>query len=195
MNDKIKKKKEKERRISLYFLGLVIFLYLFIFCLNFENAYESLKASGDIFVRLIPVLFLVVFLVGLLNYFLKLKAISKYLGKNSGIGGWILALLAGIICHGPIYARYPLLKELRNQGMRQGLADVFLYNRAIKIPLLPVMIYYFGIAFTVILLVFTVIASFIERKSLRCWIFESSIQISSDPSFWIHLQRRCQGMV
>jgi len=164
MKDKIEKEKEKGRWISLYFLGLVIILYLFIFGLNIENAYNSLKASGDIFVKLIPVLFLVVFLMGLLNYFLRPKAISKYLGKDSGARGWILAVLAGIISHGPIYAWYPLLKELRKQGMRQGLAAVFLYNRAIKIPLLPVMIYYFGIAFTVILLVFTVIASLVEGK-------------------------------
>ena len=164
---KNKNKKEKGRRFSLYFLGLVIILYLFIFCFNFENALNSLKASGDIFLRLIPILFLVVFLMGLLNHFLKPKAISKYLGKDSGAKGWILAAAAGIISIGPIYAWYPLLKELRKQGMSQGLAAVFLYNRAIKIPLLPVMIYYFGAAFTVLLLVFTVIASLIEGKIIE----------------------------
>ena len=167
MKNKIKKEKEKRRWNGLYFLGLVIILYLFLFCLNFENASSSLKASGGILVKLIPVLFLVVFLMGLLNYFLKPKAMSKYLGKGSGLRGWLLSIFAGIISHGPIYVWYPLLKELRKQGMRQGLVAVFLYNRAIKIPFLPVMIYYFGIAFTVILLVFTVIASLIEGKIIE----------------------------
>jgi len=167
MKDNIKKQKEKGRWSGLYFLGLVIILYLFIFCLNFENANNSLKASGDILVKLIPVLFLVVFLMGLLNYFLKPKTISKYLGKDSGARGWGISVLAGIISHGPIYAWYPLLKELRKQGMRQGLAAVFLYNRAIKIPLLPVMIYYFGLAFVFILLAFTVIASLVEGKIIE----------------------------
>ena len=167
MKNKIKKEKEKGRRISLYFLGLVILLYLFIFCFNFENAYNSLKASGDILIKLIPILVLVVFLMGLLNHFLKPKAISKYLGKGSGAKGWILAATAGIISIGPIYVWYPLLKELREHGMSQGLAAVFLYNRAIKIPLLPVMIYYFGAVFTVLLLVFTVIASLIEGKIIE----------------------------
>jgi len=153
--------------MGLYFLGFVILLYLFIFCFDFENAYNSLKASGEILIKLIPILVLVVFLMGLLNYFLKPKAISKYLGKSSGIRGWILAVSAGIISHGPIYAWYPLLKELRKQGMRQGLAAVFLYNRAIKIPLLPMMTFYFGAAFTVLLLVFTVIASLIEGKIIE----------------------------
>lgn len=164
MTNKIGKRKEKRRWNNLYFLGLVMILYLFIFGLDTENAYNSLRASWDILVKLIPVLFLVVFLMGLLNYFLRPKAISKYLGKDSGARGWSISVLAGIISHGPIYAWYPLLKELRKQGMRQGLAAVFLYNRAIKIPLLPVMIYYFGIAFTVALLVFTVIASLVQGK-------------------------------
>lgn len=167
MKEKIKKEKEKGRWNGLYFLGFVIILYLFISFLNFENAHNSLRASGDILVKLIPVLFLVVFLMGLLNYFLKPKAISKHLGKGSGARGWVLSVLAGIISHGPIYVWYPLLKELREQGMRQGLAAVFLYNRAIKIPLLPVMIYYFGLAFAVILLTFTVIASLIEGKIIE----------------------------
>jgi len=167
MKNKIKKEKEKRRWNSLYFLGIVIIIYLFLFCLNFENASNSLRASTNILFKLLPVLFLVVFLMGLLNYFLKPKAISKYLGKGSGFRGWILAVLAGIISHGPIYVWYPLLKDLRKQGMRQGLAAVFLYNRAIKIPLLPVLVYYFGIAFTVILLAFTVIASIIEGKIIE----------------------------
>ena len=167
MKDKIRKEKEKGKWVGLYFLGLVIILYLFIFFLNFENAYNSLKSSWDILVKLIPVLFLVVFLMGLVNYLLKPKAISKHLGKGSGARGWVFSVLAGIISHGPIYVWYPLLKELRKQGMRQGVAAVFLYNRAIKIPLLPVLVYYFGLAFAVILLAFTIIASLIEGKIME----------------------------
>ncbi len=164
MKNKIEKQKGKRRWNNLYFLGLVIILYLFLFFFSFENAHKSLKASGNILIKLIPVFFLVIFLTGLLNYFLKPKAISKYIGKDSGVRGWILSVLAGIISHGPIYAWYPLLKELRKQGMRQSLVAVFLYNRAIKIPFLPVLIYYFGLAFAVILLSFTIIASLIEGK-------------------------------
>jgi uncharacterized membrane protein YraQ (UPF0718 family) len=161
------RKKGKRGWNSLYFLGFVIILYGFVFCFNFENAYKSLEASGDILVKLIPILFLVVLLMGVLNYFLKPKSISKYLGKDSGARGWVVAVFAGIVSHGPIYAWYPLLKELRTQGMRQGLAAVFLYNRAIKIPFLPVMIYYFGAAFAVVLLIFTIIASLIEGKIIE----------------------------
>jgi len=167
MKNKIEKQKGKRRWNNLYFLGLVIIIYLFLFFLSFENAHKSLKASGNILIKLIPVFFLVIFLMGLLNYFLKPKAISKYMGKDSGVRGWVLSVFAGIISHGPIYAWYPLLKELRKQGMRQSLVAVFLYNRAIKIPFLPVLIYYFGLAFAVILFTFTIIASLIEGKIIE----------------------------
>jgi len=51
--------------------------------------------------------------------------------------------------------------------MRDGLIAVFLYNRAVKIPLLPLMIYYFGAVFAVALTFYTVLASVIEGKIIE----------------------------
>jgi phosphoenolpyruvate carboxylase len=49
--------------------------------------------------------------------------------------------------------------------MRMPLAAVFLYSRAIKIPLLPLMIHYFGTAYTLVLclylLGFSIICGFL----------------------------------
>ena len=52
---------------------------------------------------------------------------------------------------GPAYAWYTLLAGLRDQGMRRALVAVFLYARAVKLPLLPIMVHYFGVAYTVTL--------------------------------------------
>lgn len=100
--------------------------------------------------------------MGVMNYYVNSKTIVKYLGKESGTLGWALAITGGILSHGSIYAWYPFLKELRDQGMRSGLVAVFLYNRAVKIPLLPLMVYYFGHFFMIVLLVFMILASIIE---------------------------------
>ena len=102
--------------------------------------------------------------MGVMNYFVNPKKISRYVGEKSGWKGWVLATGAGIISHGPIYVWYPLLKELREHGMKNGLAAVFLYNRAVKIPLVPLMIYYFGVQFLIILTLLTLLASIIEGK-------------------------------
>jgi uncharacterized membrane protein YraQ (UPF0718 family) len=95
------------------------------------------------------------------------KTVSKYVGKRSGIKGWFLAISTGILSHGPIYVWYPLLKDLRDKGMRNGLIAAFLYIRAIKIPLLPLMVYYFGLLFMVVLLPYIVIASLVEGKIIE----------------------------
>ncbi|MFW6103422.1 MAG: permease, partial [Chloroflexota bacterium] len=68
-----------------------------------------------------------------------------------GLRGASLALFAGIASMGPAYAWYPLLGEVRQKGAGAGQVAVFLYGRAIKPFLLPVMAAYFGIVFTVVL--------------------------------------------
>jgi uncharacterized membrane protein YraQ (UPF0718 family) len=60
---------------------------------------------------------------------------------------------------GPIYAWYPLLKELRKKGAANSLIAVFLGNRAVKPFLLPIMISYFGWVYVALLTLFTVSGS------------------------------------
>jgi len=163
-----KKNGQKKRsRFGVYFLAFVILVYLLLFVLQPEATQIALKVSGHLLVKIIPIFLLVILFMGITNYFLHPKIVSKYLGKTSGFKGWLLATSTGILSHGPIYAWYPLLKELRDHGMRSGLVAVFLYNRAIKIPLLPLMIYYFGINFVVILLIYMIIASLLEGKIIE----------------------------
>ena len=118
-------------------------------------------------VQILPALFFIILLMGITNYFVHPKTVSKYVGKDSGIKGWLLAILTGVLSHGPVYAWYPFLRDLRNQGMKSGLVAVFLYNRAIKIPLLPLMVYYFGMPFVVILACYMVIASIVQGQIVQ----------------------------
>jgi len=148
-------KKEKTEQQSknlnsgFYFLGFVIIMYLALYFLDSERIYESLRASLKMSLQILPVLSLIILLMGISNYLLKPKTVSRYLGTESGVKGWFLAIFMGMLSHGTIYVWYPLLKDLHEHGMREGLIAVFLYNRAIKIPLLPVIIFYFGISFVI----------------------------------------------
>ena len=60
-----------------------------------------------------------------------------------------------------------LLRDLRNQGMKSSLIAAFLYNRAIKIPLLPLMIYYFGTRFVLIFICYIVVASIVQGMIIQ----------------------------
>ena len=48
--------------------------------------------------------------------------------------------------------------------MKIGLITTFLYSRAVKIPLLPLMVHYFGIPFVVILTTSMIIGSIAEGQ-------------------------------
>lgn len=165
MNEK--KKQKKGFSFNQFFLLSVILLYILLYVFKPQATVNSIENCAILLIRIIPVLLLVIICMGAMDYFVTPGKISRYVGEKSGLKGWILAIFTGIISHGPIYLWYPLLQDLREHGMRNALAAVFLYNRAVKIPLLPLMIYYFGVKFVIILSVFTVFASIIEGKIIE----------------------------
>jgi uncharacterized membrane protein YraQ (UPF0718 family) len=164
MNEKGKGKGKKESYYGLYFLGSVSLLYILLFLVKPASIQKALTISGEVLLQIAPVLVLIFVFMVILNYFVNPKTISKYVGHGSGIKGWLLAITTGMLSHGPIYIWYPLLKELQDHGMRNGLIAAFLYNRAIKLPHLPLMVYYFGSLFVALLLIYMVIASVIVGR-------------------------------
>lgn len=122
----------------------------------------TLNTFYGLLVRVIPVLILVFIFVFLFNFFLTPKQIAHYLGRSSGLGGWLLSIIFGIFSEGPIYIWYPLLSDLQKQGVRQAFIVAFLYNRAIKLPILPVAVFYFGLPFVIAMAGFMVLFSIIN---------------------------------
>ncbi len=159
-----KKGKKKGKPFEWYFLAIVWVLYGVLLLVDRTKTLRALNTSGDVLINIAPIILVVFILMGLMNYFMKPKAIAKHVGEESGAKGWGLAIAAGILSHGPIYVWYPLLKDLNDRGMRLGLVAAFLYNRSIKLPLLPVMIFYFGWAFVIILMLGMMLASVLEGK-------------------------------
>jgi uncharacterized membrane protein YraQ (UPF0718 family) len=160
--EKAGKKRAEDKYHGIYFLGSVVFLYLLLFLFNPVNVEKALRVTANALIQILPSLLLIILLMSIMNYFVSPGAVSKYVGKGSGIKGWFLAIFTGILSHGPVYGWYPLLRDLRNQGMKSGLIAAFLYNRAIKIPLLPLMVYYFGTRFVLIFTCYIVVASIVQ---------------------------------
>jgi uncharacterized membrane protein YraQ (UPF0718 family) len=127
---------------------------------------ESTKASFHFFVqimgRMLPVLGLVFVLLYVTNLALRPALIKRYLGRESGIKGWVASVVGGIFSMGPVYPWYAVLAELRQKGMRDALVAAFLYSRAVKLPLLPLMIHYFGLVYTLILCLYLVVFSMLN---------------------------------
>ncbi len=145
-----------------YFLAGTLLFYAIIALINLQLAIEILNIFVALLRKIILPFVLVFLIMFLTNWLIKPEKIVKYLGKYAGTSGWIYSMLGGILSAGPIYMWFPLLKEMRNKGMREGFLVAFLYNRSIKLPLLPVFIYYFGLKFVIIISIVMIFASVIQ---------------------------------
>ena len=150
-----------------YLLLIVLIMYCLLCIGNIQAAQLALQKSGNVLIKIMPILLMVILLTSLLNFFLQPKQIARHLGQKSGGKGWFWALAAGVISHGPMYAWYPLLEDLRSHGMKDAFIVVFFASRTIKIPLLPLMIDYFGLTFTVVLSFYLLAGALIQGLVLE----------------------------
>jgi uncharacterized membrane protein YraQ (UPF0718 family) len=144
-------KKGKRSDGGWWFLAIVVALYLLLGVSDTALAAEALALFTKVLGQVVPALALVWLLLFLAELLLDKKRVRQHLGKGSGLRGWLGALFAGVFAVGPIYGWYAVLAELRQKGMRDALIATFLYSRALKLPLLPLMVHYFGLAYTVTL--------------------------------------------
>lgn len=154
--------KKKIEFKGIKFLFFVIIIHIVIFLFDGENSSLSLTKSYEVLLKLLPIFVMIIFITTMINYLLKPKSIMKHFGKDSGIKGWIYATLGGIISHGPMYMWYPMIKELRENGLKDGLLATFMYTRSIKIPFIPIMVDYFGVVFTVVLFIYILIGGVLQ---------------------------------
>lgn len=159
-------------RANWLFLGMVALLYAVVAAVDATVIARAFSFFASIARQVIPVLVLVFVLVFLTNLFIRPETVGRHLGAGAGLRGWMIALAAGIVSTGPVFLWYPMLADLREKGMRTAFIATFLSARAIKLALIPLMIFYFGTAFTVVLTAylagFSLVAGYLtERASSR----------------------------
>ena len=154
------KKKPLFSPLSLGSLAAAVLIYLVLWATGVPQFSDALESAWGIFLQVVPVLVVVVlFMTGanlVPNAFVK-----QHMGVESGFKGYIVAVIAGTLSHGPVYAWYPFLSELREKGVSNGKLAAFLYARAIKIPLLAAMVFYFGISFTILFSIVILVGAFV----------------------------------
>ena len=155
-------KASKRRFAGWLFLGAVVLLHLGVYWLAPDLSALALADFARGLRRLLPVLGVMLLLMVLVNLWVKPQRIARHLGEESGLRGWAIAITAGVVSLGPMYLWYPMLGELKEKGVCTPLLAAFLYSRAVKIPLLPMMAHYFGLLYTLlfvlIILLFSVLS-------------------------------------
>lgn len=155
------KDKLKLASASSYFLVVIIVIYGLLSIFNSGVFSKALNSFSKIIVDIIPVFVFVFVLMTLTNYFITPKFIIRHL-KGKGIKKWFFVIIGGILSTGPIYMWYPLLSDLKQRGLNYGFIACFLYNRSIKIAILPIAILYFGWKYVLILSVVMILVSVIQ---------------------------------
>ena len=164
------KQKTKQSRGGLGFFIIMLIIYLITFFLHSEKTINAAEYSGKLLLQIVPILLLVFVLLFIINFFVNPGWVKKHLGKESGKKGWLIASVGGVLSVGSIYPWYALLKDFKDKGMRPALIAVFLYSRGIKLPLLPLLVHYFGLGYTLLLaaymLTFSLLGGVVMEKIL-----------------------------
>lgn len=162
MNHLAKKTSKKKISNANIFLLIVLGIYMILGFYDIILVKGALRRTLEVFVDIIPVLFLVFAVIYIINRYLDTQKMQKYLGAESGIRGWVYAVIVGVFLAGPPYILYPIFGDLQKKGMKNSLIAVILYNRNVKFQFLPALIYYFGLPFSVVLSVYMIIFSLLN---------------------------------
>ncbi len=144
-------------------------LYAAVFFFNPALVKASLNHFVGLLKTIAPILVLVMLFMWVLDVLVSPQRIRKMLGHEAGWRGWAISIVGGILSHGPVYAWYPLLENLQKEGVRPAFIAAFLYARSIKLPWLPLLAFYFGVTYmivlTVLLVVFSPVAGWLTERS------------------------------
>lgn len=145
----------------LFFL-VVIFLYILTILFDSSSTLIILKTFWKMLVEILPILLLISLFIFLFNILVSNKKVTSYLKKGWYFKKIIFSVIFGIASSGPIYLWYWLLRDLHKIWLTLWHIAAFSYARAIKLPMLPIMIPYFGIKFSILFIVVLFFFSFVQ---------------------------------
>ncbi|MFK7780450.1 MAG: hypothetical protein QM490_04945 [Candidatus Gracilibacteria bacterium] len=137
--------------LNFLFLYLVLILYIITGFIDFAYFKDVGLGFLNIFIyQIIPVLIFVFVLMFIFNILISKDLIKQKIKKSGNLTKYFFSIIGGILSTGPVYMWYPFLKQLKDHGLNHGHIASFIYARSIKIPFLLIMIFYFGLKYTII---------------------------------------------
>jgi len=89
---------------------------LIAFSKDKDKAIKSLKIAGKSFVGMLPMVFVIIIIIGLLLGFVSATQISRFVGEQSGMVGILLVGMVGAVLHIPALLSFPLAASLLEKG-------------------------------------------------------------------------------
>jgi uncharacterized membrane protein YraQ (UPF0718 family) len=138
-------------------LSIVILLILTIvsliisFILDKKKTFDAVKRGLKMFMNLLPPFITILILVSILLYFTPTELLIKWLGKESGAGGMLLAAAVGSISLIPGFIAFPLGSILIKSGVSYSVIGIFITTlMMVGVVTLPLEKKFFGLKTAVI---------------------------------------------
>jgi len=98
-------------------INLFAFACLFIsFLKNKKKTIQCLQVAIKSFIRILPMVFIIIIFIGLLLGFVPQNQISRLIGEQAGFGGVLVVTLLGAALHIPSLISFPLAASLLESG-------------------------------------------------------------------------------
>jgi uncharacterized membrane protein YraQ (UPF0718 family) len=95
---------------------IAIIALIIAFIKNKEKAITSLKIAGKTFIMMLPMIFIIIIIIGLLLGFIPPDQISRFIGEQSGPSGVLLVGIVGALMHIPALLSFPLAASMLSSG-------------------------------------------------------------------------------
>lgn len=140
---------------SFVFRISLVCLYIFFLVISWVTEFEAGQEIGRNFLDFLLEMAVIVpcafVLIGLFEVWVKREKVEKHLGEDSGIRGYIWAILLAGTTVGGLYLAFPVAYSLHNKGAK--LCVIFTYIGASAILRIPMTVFeasFLGIKFTLV---------------------------------------------
>ena len=96
--------------------GIAVAALILAFIKDKDKAFQSLRLALKSFIKILPMVFIIIIAIGLLLGFVSPDQISRFVGDQSGPGGVLLVGVVGALMHIPALLSFPLASSILENG-------------------------------------------------------------------------------
>ncbi len=122
----------------LFFL-LLLLLNALLLIVEPKLGREVISLSLDNLLEMLSIIPPIFLLLGLMDVWVPKETIMKFMGKDAGIKGGLLAFVLGSFSSGPLYASFPVAMVFLKKGV--SLANIFIFLGAWSTTKVPMMLF------------------------------------------------------
>lgn len=153
------------------YLSLSALIILTVYGLNATKGMIVTQTVYLTFFEILDIMVAVSIFIGLFQVWVKPATIVRWLGKGSGVKGFVFVCTFPIFMGGSLFTIFPLLKTLKEKGARIGAIASFITAWGGKAPLLPLETKFLGWPFALLRLSLVVVFAFL-MGILMDWVGE-----------------------